>query len=365
MRTSLRVGMLIGGAGSVALSVLQARIGLVVAPCLVIAGIISGLAVAKWLDRPSYGRQLEEGGRAGLLACGLPGFVALLSLLVAGPRDIATLAASSRFFSLDFSPLVQQLSPLGWAGIDVLTLVSSAITGLVWSAVLVQLFAWSKTGRAARAVRQARLTAAAVQRADQANIPVLAAPVGRADLGALVAIGAPVAATKGATVAPVPVAAIARRAGAVAPSGAQQPAVMRMSPPMAPAVAPQPFVPAATPQQYMPSLMPQPYLPPQELVAPAAPPAQQGVHEHTNRPPRGKTSAARRMESRLNQQMREALEAWAAQEDGADADGATDEPAASSSKRAPKPSTFLNSERDAQRPAKRNRKKNQTRDWLC
>ena len=69
MRTSLRVGMLIGGAGSIALSVLQLRIGLSVAPCLIIAGIISGLAVAKWLDRPSYGRQLEEGARAGLLAC--------------------------------------------------------------------------------------------------------------------------------------------------------------------------------------------------------------------------------------------------------------------------------------------------------
>ncbi len=354
MRTSLRVGMLIGGVGSVALSVLQARIGLVVAPCLVIAGIIAGLAVAKWLDRPSYGRQLEEGARAGLLACGLPGFVALLSLLVAGPRDIAGLAATSHFFGFDFSSVVLQLSPLGWAGIDVLTLVSSAVTGLVWSAVLVQLFAWSKTARTERVVRQARLSAAAVQRADQANVPALAAPVGRSALGTLLAIGAPATAAKGATGAPVPVAASARRTGAVMPSGTQQPTVVRMSPPMAQTTAPQPIVPPPTPQRYMPT---------PEPAAPA--PTPQGAAERPSRPPRGKTSAARRMESRLNQQMRAALEAWAAQEDGTDADSSLDEPATSSSKRAPKPSTFLNSDRDGQRPAKRNRKKNQTRDWLC
>ncbi len=358
MRTSLRAGMLIGGTGSIALSVLQARIGLAVAPCLVMAGVISGLAIAKWLDRPSYGRQLGEGARGGLLACGLPAFVSLLSLLVAGQRDMVSLASTAHFFGLDFSPAVERLSGLGWAGIDVVVLAASAIAGIVCSALLVQVFAWSKSARAVQVVQQARLTAVAVQRANPTNGPsLLPPPSERSAQGELVAIGAPLMAAQAHAGSAIASPSVIRRSGAVGADGNQATAAMRMSPPLV-AAPPQTMQPQ-TAQRYMPPAQPAPtHLPPQ-----ATPPApQRATPARASRTPRSKTSVARRMESRLNEQMRQALDAWAAHEDGLDNETALDEPAVSTTKRAPKPSKFLNSERP---PAKRNRKKNQTRDWLC
>src|SRR5215813_2864124 len=114
MRTSTRVGSVVGSVGSVALCILQFRFALAIVPLIVLGGVLAGLAVAKWLDRAHYGRQLEEGFYAGMLAAGLSGFIALLSLLTAGPRDIATLAERSRLGGFDVAPLVRQLSPLGW-----------------------------------------------------------------------------------------------------------------------------------------------------------------------------------------------------------------------------------------------------------
>jgi hypothetical protein len=92
--------------------------------------------------------------------------------------------------------------------------------------------------------------------------------------------------------------------------------------------------------------------------AEAAPPA-----ALPKRAAHGKRSSARPVQTQLNDQYRQVLERWAAREDGVGDDAQAEDEWAGTPppKRAPKPSTFLNSER----PAKRNRKKNQTRDWLC
>src|SRR5437879_10380916 len=85
MRTIVRVCITIGGVGFVALFALQAVIALAVADCLLIVGLAAGLATAKWLERPWFGRQLIAGLRAGALAVGIAGAGALFSLFIIGP----------------------------------------------------------------------------------------------------------------------------------------------------------------------------------------------------------------------------------------------------------------------------------------
>src|SRR5262249_20755878 len=84
----------------------------------------------------------------------------------------------------------------------------------------------------------------------------------------------------------------------------------------------------------------------------------------TRRPARRKISQARPVSGQLNEEMRQALAAWADNTpnttQGDAPEGAA--PSASGASRTPAPSTYLNSAPPA---PKRNRKKNQTRDWIC
>src|SRR5262249_39566424 len=121
----------------------------------------------KWLDHAHYGRQLEEGFYVGMLASGLPGFIALLSLLTAGPRDTVSLAERSHLGQLNLAPLVNLLSGFGWFMIDVLVVLAAIAAGILLSTLLVQIFAWSKSRHAAQVVQQAHFAALALQRDEQ------------------------------------------------------------------------------------------------------------------------------------------------------------------------------------------------------
>ena len=356
MRTSLRAGVTLGGLGSLVLCLLQTQIGLAIAPGVILVGILAGLAVAKGLERPYYGRQLEEGARAGVLACGLTGFLGLLSLLVAGPHDLATLTTRSHLFALDFALLMKQFSTLSWAGVDVLIMGAASIIGLVWAAVLAQVFGWSKSARVVQSVRLAQLKARALQRGESwALAGSTAGPALRSGARQDVPIAVSVAA--GASTAARATPAIGSLTESAAPTIPAIPVLPSRQP--APQVA-RPAGPRMPPA-------PSPASPPPIVAAPiaAAPPQPTAA---AKRSPRGRTSDARPVEGQLTREMRKALEAWATQEslqNGQDRqnvrEGSEDQPAAPSSGRTRKPSTFLNSAS----PAKRNRKKNQTRDWLC
>ena len=371
MRTSLRVGAILGGAGSIALCVLQLQIALAIAPGVILAGALAGLAVAKWLDRAHYGRQLEEGLRAGLLASGLPAFVALLALLVAGPHDVATLTARSHVFGLSLAPLVSRLGGLGWAEIDVLALLGCCAAGLLLSAMLAGIFAWGKSAQARLSVRSARLTALALQRGEDwdALPPPATMPALPFAPGARVT-GAPGMAAPGsgmlpaASLLPSAFAAFAPGAGAANASAA--------SPMGAPVIAAMPALvhpaPSAAPPPAPAAPMPKPAA---VSAQDASEPSLSATANTPAKRARRKTSQARPVEGQLTREMRRALEDWAQREQQNEQQGgapgdthAAPTAAASRSGRTRQPSTFLNSAGSAP-PPKRNRKKNQTRDWLC
>jgi hypothetical protein len=365
MRTSIRAGAILGGVGSIALCVLQLQIALAIAPGVILAGALAGLAVAKWLDRAHYGRQLEEGLRAGLLASGLTAFVSLLALLVAGPHDVATLTARSRIFGLSLAPLVRRLSGLGWAEMDVLVLLVCCAAGLLLAAVLAQVFGWGKSTQAARSVRTARLTALALQRGEHwdtlppaATIPALPSSFGARATGAP-GMAAPPSGMMLPAASLLPSAFAAFAPGTAA---ANAPVASPAHTPLVPEPV-QPVAPASKPRTLAASVPSGASGAPPRATEPALPPA---PGEPAKRGARRKTSQARPVEGQLTREMRKALEDWAQREQqGGDPGDAHDAPtaAASRSGRTRQPSTFLNSAGSA--PPKRNRKKNQTRDWLC
>ena len=350
MRTSIRSGALIGGALSIALCLLQPRVALAVVLGIVLAGPVAGLAVAKWLDLGNYGRQLEEGVRAGLLACGLPGFCALVSLLVLGPHDAVELAARSHAGGLSLAPVVEPLASFGWAGLDILFTLAATIAGVVAAAFCALIFAWSKSAKAAQAIRQARLTALALQRGEQWD--ALPPPGQPSVLSALTGSGV------------LPPIRAGAAAGLAAPDGAGLPPTFLSA---APAPSSQPAMSPGT------LLWPAPASNPRATGAPVAASApvsgqheQQQVEAATPTEPvaavaapagkrqRRKTSQARPVDTQLTDDVRKALAKWAEE----NAEGA-----AAGAARTPAASTYLNSPAPA--APKRNRKKNETRDWIC
>jgi hypothetical protein len=327
----------------VALAVLQLSVALVVIVGVALAGVITGLCVAKWLERWWYGRQLEAGAQAGLYACALAGSGALASLILRGPRDLDTLALRSHLGPLDLAPAVHALAFFDWVGADVLLVAAAAVAGILLAALSAQLVGWSKSGRTLRIVEQARLTAEALAH-DEAPVPaggsnppqgIPAATLlnrlpGTGFTGAPVPLaGAPSAlglAAPGSMPNSLPGSGFTRttqapallRSGTAGPARAAQIAPRREPDPMATAEATQATVPAA--------------------------PARRAR----------KSSSARPAGKQLTQAMRDALTAWA--EDN------NVEAQAAAKARAPQPSTYLNS---APPVVKRSRKKNATRDWIC
>ena len=325
MRTVVRVGGLVGGVAFILLYAAQTNIALAVAPGVTLAGLCAGLGIAKWLEREWYGRQLGAGLRAGAIASSIAGIGALLSLLFLGPRDLAQLAARSHLAALSVAPLTHIFGFLGWQGTDVLTILVAALAGTMLSAIVCQVFAWSKSARAIKVVTQARLAAQALNRDEiyratgapstygsAAPVSNLLTPFSSSMPGATPALG----------IIPPPT---------FSPSSVPAPASRHRA--AAPAPAPSP-IPAPTP--------------------PAAPAAD------SRRQVRRSPSAARRADMELTDAMRDALAAWANDNKPDPAKpGKMGEKAKPS--RSPAPSAYLNSSP----PAKRGRKKTDTQDWLC
>lgn len=307
MRTITRTGVTLSVIAALVLYGVQLVAALGAAVGVVIAGALAGLAVAKWLERDWYGRQIEAGARAGAIACGVGGLSALLYLLGQGPRTLPELATRSHLPGLDLAPLVVALGPLGWAGVDAVVMFGAILSGVIVSALIAQIIGWSKSGRAVRVVTQARLAAQALQRTD-ARGAATAGPRSIASGAQLYATGAPVMAP-------------AREASEWEGLG----------------------LPAAA--------SPAPQRSWRATAKEAAPPP---------RPPIRRPSDARATGEALTEEARIALSNW---EDELDEYDKLDEDSEATRKtRAPNPSAFLTTP-PPEKPRKR--KRQDTGDWLC
>jgi hypothetical protein len=408
MRAILRVGLGVGATGFLALCALALAAALVVLPGLLVAGVIAGLAMAKWLPWGWYGRQPAAGLRAGAIAAALAAAGALIALLGFAPRDTAALAARSHLLTFDLSPAVARFAVLGWLGLDVLGVLFCGLAAVCLAVAVTQLFAWSKSARAVRIVNQARALAQVLQRGETwepvtSSLPALVergtlsgmlGEVGAALLPPAYRTGAPAHAAYGASDLPAAFASFAPSTPAPALSTGPQTPPRGTSgiwpppnvtpafgisltphggvpiPPAAPPI-PQPIRPSARPRAPQPQrdhVAFQPTVPMPSAAEPQPPaPAVRVVRKRSSKRPADKE---------LTEAMREALTAWAKQNDGAEdeerahvapeerdsADEQAPAPAKVPAKRAPVSSEYLNSSSPA---PKRNRKKQNTRDWLC
>jgi hypothetical protein len=164
MRSILRVGAPAAVLGCLVMYLTAHAAGLVVAPGVVALGIVTGLAMAKWLEWPWFGRQLEAGFKAGTVACIPAGLVGLLTLVVQGPHDLAQLAGISHLGSLSVARPVTSLGFGGWISADILGVVLAVALGVGAATLATMVTAWSKSARTVRKVAQAHEAAQALRR---------------------------------------------------------------------------------------------------------------------------------------------------------------------------------------------------------
>src|SRR6478752_5043406 len=105
MSNVYRVGLLLGAMGALAIFALGRMAALTAAVGVIAVGLLAGLAMAKWLEWSWFGRQVEAGLRAGLVACGLVTVAGLVTLIAQGPHDVSTLATQSHLGGLNLAPL--------------------------------------------------------------------------------------------------------------------------------------------------------------------------------------------------------------------------------------------------------------------
>lgn len=315
MRTIVRVGLFSGLIGAVVLALFAQAIGLSVAAGIVVAGAVAGLGSAKWLEWGWYGRQASASLRAALLACCLACGGALLGLLTTGPHSVAVLALHSHVLSLNLGHVAIRFAALGWAGIDVTIVLLSGIAGVVAGVVFGTTAAASKSAKAVRIVTQARLLAAALSTTDSRPLMASAAGYGSGWLGS------------------------AHSTGQVMPAFAGMPS-------------------ASSLPRISGTLGSPDYAGETDQTAPVLPGA-------ISRTP----SDAQRLGGQLNDDIKRAFAAWGEQEDHLQpehhdvaADTPQPEKPEKPEKRTAAPSAFLNESKVKQR---RNRKKQDTRDWLC
>jgi hypothetical protein len=335
MANVYRVGLLLGVLGALGVYALSRMAALTAAVGVVTLGLLAGLAMAKWLEWGWFGRQLEAGLRAGLLACGLGAIAGLAALIAQGPRDVGTLAAQSHLGGLSLAPLAHTLGALGWLGVDIVVLILAWLVGVVLAVGATEVFAFGKNTDAVRVVSQARLAAEAL-RAGRPWSPTVSrpAPPNALSAGAQWRTSPPSAPAPRATNAPRPT---------NAPRATNAPAAQTYTGDSE-ALADFYTAPAqpAAPSQRRQTAAPEPV---------ASQPTGDEAMNYLND------------ETRLREAMREALSMWADEtEDGAEEQPTqrrTREPK-SAGKREPSPSAFLNADRPKTR-----RKKTNTRDWLC
>ncbi|HEX8733444.1 MAG TPA: hypothetical protein VF725_15450 [Ktedonobacterales bacterium] len=315
MRTVTRIGLTLSVVAVLALYGLQLVAGLGVIVGIIAIGALAGLAVAKWLERGWYGRQLEAGARAGAIACGVAGLASAAYLLGQRPAGIEALAARSRLPGISLAPLVHALSPLGVAGADIASVVVATLVGVALAAVLAQVFGWGKDKRSQRVIAQARLAAQAQQHEE---LGAQTTPTGaRSPSPSVQLFGRQSSATNG----PAPASSAGSRR------------VRRTAGPDTEAETPD--APRTFESWGDTAVSP--------AISPAAP-----------SPKKRDSSHARSADDAITAEERAALLAWEA------ALEAESEPGAP---RKPNASAFLNEQNAA--PPRRNRKKQNTRDWLC
>lgn len=174
-----RVGLAAGTIGFALLYLAQPLAGAAAVVLAPLVGLLAGLGTAKWLPRDWYGRQLEAGARAGVLACAvaLAGF--LISLIVAGAHTTGMLAARSHLVGIDLGAAVRVLGVAGWLGAGVALALAALVAGTGVAALASQLGAWDKNRHAIEVVKRAReaaqrsgrLTAAPRTRPALPNLP--------------------------------------------------------------------------------------------------------------------------------------------------------------------------------------------------
>jgi hypothetical protein len=358
MRTIRRMILILGCIGFITLYVAQNGVALAATPLVVLIGVLAGLAVAKWLPWGWYGRQFAAGVRGGIVACGLAAAGVLLSLVGTGPHSVAALAARSHLPGIDLTPVVMSLGAPSWFMPYLLLTTFFAVGGILVAGVVAQVFGWSKNVHTVRIINQAHNAAAGIHRSQtwaptSNSTPSLgsylnsAAPsFGPASHPGLVVSGIGVTAAQQAiTHAPVSGGRRVRARGMSDAPFEQQPAYLAPLPPM-----PFDFDESAASE-------PLPPIPPM-----SAPPA----------PPRRTNSGVQAVSASMTEELRRALDRW----DGeVEPTNEMAEPTETSptkktaskakvpAKRQPKASAYLNSEPPA--TPRRNRKKQDTRDWLC
>ncbi len=317
MRTITRVGVTLSVVAALALYGLQLIGGLVALLGVIAIGALAGLGVAKWLERDWYGRQLDAGARAGAIACGVAGLSSAFYLLGQGPASISDLATRSHLLGVSLAPVALALSPLGVVGADILSVVVATLLGIAVAAFTTQIFGWGKSKRSLQVIAQARLAAQSQQ---------------FGELGAQT--------TNSGSRPPSPSVHLYGRSGGVGGAGMTAgPSVRRTAGPALDAdIADAPLSfeswdddPGAGAGQAA------------TLQTPAAPPPK--PHAASN---------ARSADTAINSEERAALAAWEAR--------LGEEEQADTAAREPRASAFLNQPTPAPR---RNRKKQNTRDWLC
>ena len=163
MSNVYRVGLLLGVLGALGVYALGRFAALTAAVGVVAVGLLAGLAMAKWLEWAWFGRQIEAGLRAGLVACGLVTVTGLVTLIAQGPRDVSTLATQSHLGGLNLAPLARTLGGLGWLGVDIVVLFLACLVGIVLAVGVTEIFAFGKNHAAVDSVSQARLAAEALR----------------------------------------------------------------------------------------------------------------------------------------------------------------------------------------------------------
>ena len=369
MRTIRRTVILLGCAGFIALYLLQLRVALAATPVLLIVGALTGLAVAKWLPWGWYGRQFAAGVRGGALACGLAASGVLLSLIGGRTPRVSAIAAASHLPGVNLAGLVTSLGRAGWFTPYLLLTAFFALAGVLLAGFLAQIMSWNKSQRTVRVIREAHNSASLLHRnqtwAPASNsIPsvggywnsVLPSSGPASHPGLLAAGAVAVGGANGLSAIPhAPVSGgsasrIRGSRGMLDETDGQMessPTYLSPLPPLDFEMA-EPLDPATPP--------------------PALPLASEPI------PPRRSYSGAQPIPSAMTDDLRQALDRLDEESATDAADEGSGEPKKSAAKgtgtkpktpsrRQPKASAYLNS--DPPSAQRRNRKKQNTRDWLC
>ena len=321
MRTITRTGVTLSVVAALALYGLQLIAGLVAPLGVIVVGVAAGLSMAKWLPRDWYGRQLEAGARAGAIACGVAGLSATIYLIGQGGASVEALAARSHLLGVSMAPLALALSPIGVVGVAIVSSLVATLLGVAAAALTAQVFGWGKDKRSQRVIAQARLAAQSHQQGELGAQTTATGARPASPSVALYGRADPMSATNG----PV--------------SSTDRPAARRTAgplPDMDTGEAPLTFDSWGD-----------------EATTVRRTPAGQGGAA----PKSYGASNARSTDDAISAEQRAALQAWEETLARESEPGATPD-----ATREPKASEFLNQPTVA---PKRNRRKQNTRDWLC